>query len=189
MNRFKQPSKAPKKPHIASRLSDRRQAAGQHADQYLLENQTKAQIENPSRLKSSVKSNPEKAVLRHDPKTGRVWQDSTLVNWDPNHFRLFVGNLGSEVNEDLLIQTFGKYKSLSKVKVPMDESKKENKGYAFLSFADADDYLHCYKEMNNKYVGSKPVTLERAKTEIGEVVDATKSKFTNKKKSSNKRRY
>ncbi|TID31283.1 hypothetical protein CANINC_000124 [Pichia inconspicua] len=189
MNRTKQTTKTPKRPYANSRLSDRRQAAGQHADQYLLDNKKSIQVENPSKLKSTVNSDTNKAVIRHDPKTGRIWHDSTLVDWDPAHYRLFVGNLGNEVSEDLLIQTFGNYKSLSKVKVPMDSSKKENKGYAFLSFADADDYLKCYREMNNKYVGSKPVTLERAKTEIGEVVDASKQKLITKKKINYKRRY
>lgn len=189
MQRNRGPTKASKKGYSVSRLSDRRQAAGQHADQYLLENQNKIKVDDIFKLTSSSKTDSKQAVTREDPKTGRVWHDSTLVDWNPSHFRMFVGNLGAEVTEDILIGTFARYKSLSKVKIPIDESKKENKGYAFLSFSDANDYLNCYKEMNNKYVGSKPVTLERAKTDIGEVVKVNKRNINNKKNRYSKKRY
>lgn len=118
----------------------------------------------------------EKAMERIDPKSGKVWYDKTLADWDPSHFRLFVGNIGDDVTEKLLVETFIKYRSLSKVKIPkvFRQGEEINKGYAFISFANPDDYLQCYKEMNGKYVGNKPIVLERAKTELGKVVSGSK---------------
>lgn len=187
MNRNKVFTKAPKKPYVSSKTSDRRQAAGSSV--YLQRQKQQASQIPPeviNQLKSSSGPSNSKAVLRHDPKTGKTWYDATLTDWDPSHYRLFVGNVGDDVTEELLIQTFMKYKSLSKVKIPKEEGKDGNKGYAFLSFAEAKDYLHCYKEMNGKYVGSKPITLERAKTEIGDVVKVNKSSI---KRTSIKKRY
>lgn len=169
-------SKAPKKKYNSYKVSDRRMAAAFRPNKYLHGQQTMVldpnleKIKTTKRVKDDDMQLSKTTVTRHDPKTGRMWHDRTLTEWDPSHYRLFVGNIGNDVDEDLLISTFIKYPSLSKVKVPVDEVKGENKGFAFVSFANADDYLKCYREMNGKYVGSKPVSLERAKTEIGDVV-------------------
>lgn len=183
MNKDRGITKAPKgskygKPKYNTyKTSDRRQANGMRMHQHL-QNKTQISEDILNRLKTTKdevsNSTTKKAITRHDPKTGKTWYDTTLTEWDPSHFRLFVGNISQDVTEELLIQTFIKYKSLSKVKVPMDEKKENNKGFAFLSFADPNDYLQCYKEMNGKYVGAKPITLERAKTEIGDVVKVKK---------------
>lgn len=81
---------------------------------------------------------------------------------NPKHFRLFVGNLGPDTTESTLSGAFGKYSSISYVKVPTDPKTKENKGFGFIAFASADDYLKAFKEMNGKYVGLRPVQLKRA---------------------------
>lgn len=179
MNRESKPNRVPKKKYNAYKVSDRRIAAAFRPSQYLHNRQNTTLNCELEKLKSTKKSTAQEessktAVTRIDPKTGKVWHDTTLTDWDPSHFRLFVGNIGNDVDEDLLINTFIKYPSLSKVKVPMNETKTENKGFAFLSFANPDDYLKCYKEMNGKYVGNKPITLERAKTELGDVVKVNK---------------
>lgn len=196
MNRDRRPTKEPKKKYNSFKVSDRRMAAsfrpskylhGQNASSSL--NSELEKIKTSNDMDKSSESSSSVAISRYDPKTGRIWHDKTLTEWNPNHFRLFVGNVGNDVDEDLLINTFIKYSSLSKVKIPKDDGKSENKGFAFISFANPDDYLKCYKEMNGKYVGSKPITLERAKTEIGDVVKVqNKNKNKNKKISNNKYR-
>lgn len=180
MNSGKKYNKAPKRVHGAYnnyKTSDRRMASGMRPTKYLHNQQTNIVDPNIEKIKTTrVKESDDNintnttAITRHDPKTGRIWHDSTLTEWDPSHYRLFVGNISNDVDETLLVNTFIKYPSLSKVKVPQDEKMSSNKGFAFISFADPEDYLKCYKEMNGKYVGSKPISLERAKTEIGVVV-------------------
>lgn len=102
------------------------------------------------------------------PKQSDSQRSAELVPWEPSHFRLFIGNLGPEVTEESLITAFASYRSVSKVSVPkaVKKDEVESKGYGFVSFASADDYLKCYREMNNKYIGSRPITLQRAKGEI-----------------------
>lgn len=87
-----------------------------------------------------------------------------LVKWNANHFRLFVGNLGPEATEEVLLAAFAQYKTLSKVSVPTDRKTSANKGFGFVSFASSDDYLRAFKEMNGKYVGQRPVQLKRAES-------------------------
>lgn len=86
------------------------------------------------------------------------------VKWSPSHFRLFVGNLGPEATEDVLLAAFSQYKTLSKVSVPVDRKTAANKGFGFVSFGSSDDYLRAFKEMNGKYVGQRPVQLKRAES-------------------------
>ncbi|ANB13455.1 Nam8p [Sugiyamaella lignohabitans] len=97
---------------------------------------------------------------------GKTWEDSSLLEWDPTHFRLFVGNLSPGVTDSNLIQGFKKYPTMSKCKVVMDHRTGKNKGYGFVAFKDADDYFRAFKEMNGKYIGLRPIQLRRANTEL-----------------------
>ncbi|CAK9438426.1 uncharacterized protein LODBEIA_P26500 [Lodderomyces beijingensis] len=87
-------------------------------------------------------------------------------DWDPKHFRLFVGNLGPDATDSLLHASFEKYATLSNVHVAIDKSSKKPKGFGFVAFADADDYLNAFKEMNGKYIGQFPVQLKRAESGV-----------------------
>lgn len=97
---------------------------------------------------------------------GQTWTDSTLLEWDPAHFRLFVGNLAGEVTDDSLKKAFARYPSLQKARVIRDKRTEKSKGYGFVSFSDGDDYFKAAREMQGKYIGSHPVLLRRAVTEV-----------------------
>ena len=97
---------------------------------------------------------------------GQKWTDDTLLEWDPAHFRLFVGNLAGEVTDDSLLKAFAKYTSVQKARVIRDKRTQKSKGYGFVSFSDGDDYFRAAREMQGKYIGSHPVLLRRATTEV-----------------------
>ncbi|KAL4922814.1 hypothetical protein BDW62DRAFT_171809 [Aspergillus aurantiobrunneus] len=107
---------------------------------------------------------PQKTVARSGG--GQSWTDSSLLEWDPAHFRLFVGNLAGEVTDDSLLKAFSKYTSVQKARVIRDKRTQKSKGYGFVSFSDGDDYFKAAREMQGKYIGSHPVLLRRATTEI-----------------------
>ncbi|RLV82760.1 hypothetical protein JA9_003710 [Meyerozyma sp. JA9] len=113
-----------------------------------------------STSKVSKVSKPDTTVRRS--AHGKSWEDDTLVEWDPNHFRLFVGNLGPDANDQLLVDAFDKYPTFVRARVPRDKRTDKNRGYGFVAFSSADDYLRAFKEMNGKYVGLHPVQLKRA---------------------------
>lgn len=102
---------------------------------------------------------------------GQKWEDPTLLEWG-NHHRLFIGNLAGEVTDDSLLKAFSNYPSVQKARVIRDKRTTKSKGFGFVSFSDADEYFKAAKEMQNKYIGSHPVQIKRADTEI---------KVTNKK--------
>ncbi|KAJ5619880.1 hypothetical protein N7510_003864 [Penicillium lagena] len=97
---------------------------------------------------------------------GQSWNDSTLLEWDPAHFRLFVGNLAGEVTDESLLKAFARYTSVQKARVIREKRTQKSKGYGFVSFSDGDDYFKAAREMQGKYIGSHPILLRRATTEV-----------------------
>ncbi len=93
---------------------------------------------------------------------GYVWQDATLAAWDPNDFRIFVGDLGPEVTEAQLEEAFGKYGALSNARVVRDKISGKSKGYGFVGFLEPQSFLRGIREMNGKYIGSRPVKLRKS---------------------------
>ena len=97
---------------------------------------------------------------------GKDWHDTSLLEWDPAHFRLFVGNLAGEVTDESLRKGFSAYPSIVKTRVVRDKGSSKSRGFGFVSFSDADDYFQAAKEMQGKYIGSHPVIIKKAKTDI-----------------------
>lgn len=97
---------------------------------------------------------------------GKMWEDQTLLDWDPTHKRLFVGDLGNDVHDDTLVRAFMKYPSFSKARVVRQKSDGKSKGYGFVAFADPEDFLRAWKEMDGKYIGSRPCRLKKANENV-----------------------
>lgn len=122
-------------------------------------------VEPPKAPEVTVaQANPDKTVMRHGG--GKKWTDDTLLEWDPSHLRLFVGNLGGETTDDALLKAFAGWQSVQKARVIRDKRTSKSKGYGFVSFSDADDFFQAAKEMNNKYIQNRPVVVRKANTEI-----------------------
>ena len=112
---------------------------------------------------SDAKTN-QKTVVRSGG--GTQWTDSSLLKWDPAHFRLFVGNLAGEVTDDSLLKAFSRWPSVEMARVIRDKRTTKSKGYGFVSFSDGDDFFQAARDMQGKYIGSHPVLLRRSTTEI-----------------------
>ena len=97
---------------------------------------------------------------------GKKWTDDSLLEWDPSHLRLFVGNLAGETTDESLLKAFSRWKSVQKARVIRDKRTSKSKGFGFVSFSDADDFFQAAKEMNGKYIQSHPVVVRKANTEI-----------------------
>jgi RNA recognition motif-containing protein len=63
-------------------------------------------------------------------------------------FRIFAGNLGNEVNDDALKRAFHHYKSAVRARVIRDKRTGKSKGFGFVSFMDANDFVRALREMN-----------------------------------------
>ncbi|KAI0206410.1 hypothetical protein F4808DRAFT_118763 [Astrocystis sublimbata] len=97
---------------------------------------------------------------------GQKWADDTLLEWDPSHLRLFVGNLAGETTDESLLKAFSRWKSLQKARVIRDKVTSKSKGFGFVSFSDPDEFFAAAKEMNGKYIQSHPIVVRKSTTEI-----------------------
>ncbi|KAL3369548.1 hypothetical protein AABB24_010072 [Solanum stoloniferum] len=113
-----------------------------------------SEIEQKAEVKK--KAVPRKAA-------GQTWEDPTLAEWPENDFRLFCGNLGNEVNDDVLSKAFSRSPSFNMARVVRDKPTGKTKGYGFVSFSNPSDLVVALKEMNGKYVGNRPVQLQKSK--------------------------
>ena len=93
---------------------------------------------------------------------GMIWEDESLNEWPENDYRIFVGDLGNEVNDQVLANAFIKYPSFAKAKVIRNKITGKTKGYGFVSVTDVNDYIKIMREMNGKYVGNRPIRLKRS---------------------------
>ena len=95
---------------------------------------------------------------------GETWEDETLGEWDPADYRIFCGDLGNEVTDEILSRAFNKYPSFVKAKVIREKGPKmgKTKGYGFVSFRDPEDFIKAMREMNGKYVGNRPIKLRKS---------------------------
>ncbi|PSN44138.1 RNA-binding protein 42 [Blattella germanica] len=87
---------------------------------------------------------------------GQVWEDSSLLEWEDDDFRIFCGDLGNDVTDEILTRAFSKYQSFMKAKVVRDKRSNKTKGFGFVSFKDPQDFIKAMKEMNGKLIKNIP---------------------------------
>lgn len=85
-----------------------------------------------------------------------------MEDWPENDYRIFCGDLGNEVNDDVLANAFKKYPSFVKARVVRDKRTLKSKGFGFVSVMSQDDYIKAMREMQGKYVGNRPIRLKRS---------------------------
>lgn len=90
-----------------------------------------------------------------------TWDDPTLAEWPENDWRIFVGNLGNDVTDEILKAAFSKYKSLQRVRVVRDKYEK-TRGFGFVSLSDSKDFVAALREMNGKYIGNRPCKVQKS---------------------------
>ena len=91
------------------------------------------------------------------------WVDPELSAFDPNDFRLFVGNLDHRVNDNILLDAFRRYPTMQKVRVVTDKRSGLSKGYGFVSFRKESDQRMAIKEMQGKFILDKPIKCVKSK--------------------------
>ncbi|CAJ2645602.1 unnamed protein product [Trifolium pratense] len=131
-----------------------------------------AQIITPEALEN-VKAAIASSDVEHKAETkkkavprkaaGQSWEDPILAEWPEDDYRLFCGDLGNEVNDDVLSKAFTRFPSFNMARVVRDKRTGKTKGYGFISFANPADLAAALKEMNGKYVGNRPIKLRKSK--------------------------
>ncbi|KAJ2159894.1 E3 ubiquitin-protein ligase pub1 [Coemansia sp. RSA 552] len=103
----------------------------------------------------------------------RIIDSEIRVNWaftsgaqayeDTNsHFHIFVGDLSSDVNDQLLGKAFSAYPSISDARVMWDMTSGKSRGYGFVAFRDRADAEKAIAQMNGEWLGSRAIRVNWA---------------------------
>src|SRR3954447_6638646 len=78
-------------------------------------------------------------------------------------FSIFVGDLGPEVNEYVLVSLFqARFPSCKSAKIMTDPISGMSRGYGFVRFADEGDQQRALTEMQGVYCGNRPMRISTA---------------------------
>ncbi|XP_006659720.1 RNA-binding protein 42-like [Oryza brachyantha] len=129
---------------------------------------------DPANARATASSSDSTAKKKAIPRraAGQSWEDPTLTDWPDNDYRLFCGDLGNEVNDDVLSKAFSRFPSFNMARVVRDKRTGKTKGYGFVSFSNPTDLAAAIKEMNGKYVGNRPIKLRKSNWKERTDVDA-----------------
>jgi hypothetical protein len=94
--------------------------------------------------------------------TGKPFFDETLYEWPDNDFRMFVGNIDPAVSDEALRNHFAnRYTSFQKARIIREPKTGISKGYGFVSFANALELARALREMDQTWLGSRPIRVKR----------------------------
>lgn len=66
------------------------------------------------------------------------------------------------MNDEILGKAFIRYTSFQRARVVRDKRSNKTKGYGFVQFGGADDFLKAVKEMHGRYIGNRPCRIKKA---------------------------
>jgi len=156
-----------KKQKNLSKLEEESQNKNQSLEESETEEDKEIKDENENEKEEKHKLSKREEKMKNNWRiyrkgAGVIWQDESLNEWPENDYRVFVGDLGNEVNDQVLANAFIKYPSFAKAKVIRNKITGKTKGYGFISVTDVNDYIKLMREMNGKYVGNRPIRLKRS---------------------------
>ncbi|KAM0749856.1 RNA-binding domain-containing protein [Meredithblackwellia eburnea MCA 4105] len=107
---------------------------------------------------------------------GKVWEDQSLLQFNQSNWRLFVGDLDPALSDDVFKDTFSKYPSFEVARIVRDKLTNKAK-YGFVEYSDPESFLKAWKELNGKYIGTRPCKISKATAQVGAVdIGAKKAK-------------
>ena len=88
-------------------------------------------------------------------------------------YSIFVGDLGPEVNEFVLVSLFqARFPSCKSAKIMTDAVTGQSRGYGFVRFSDENDQQRSLIEMQGVYCGNRPMRISTATPKTRYVVHA-----------------
>lgn len=95
-----------------------------------------------------------------------------------NTHDVFVGDLGPEVNDEVLHKAFSAFSSLSVARVMCHAKSSKALGHGLLTFSDRADAEKAIANMNGEYLGSGGITLRWASQNLPEGPQSSVGQWT-----------
>ncbi|KAF2005586.1 hypothetical protein P154DRAFT_423815 [Amniculicola lignicola CBS 123094] len=98
----------------------------------------------------------------------RIHNTEIRVNWayqsnnnakedTSNHFHIFVGDLSNEVNDEVLLQAFSTFGTVSEARVMWDMKTGRTRGYGFVAYRDRTEAERALSSMDGEWLGSRAI--------------------------------
>lgn len=128
---------------------------------------------------------PQKAPVQRSA-AGKTWVDPTLAQFPPNDHRLFVGNLAKDLRTSHLEEAFSKYPSFAMARVMVNKIDGKSRGYGFVSLMDPKDCARAIREMDQSWLGSRPIRVKRSDWKDRDAGVVRKNERRNRRRGKNK---
>ena len=93
-------------------------------------------------------------VHQQEIRVNWAYQSNTVTKEDTsNHFHIFVGDLSNEVNDEVLLQAFSAFGTVSEARVMWDMKTGRSRGYGFVAFRDRGDAEKALSNMDGEWLG------------------------------------
>jgi len=95
----------------------------------------------------------------------KIFDSEIKVNWavharkddSTNHHNIFVGDLSSDVTNELLKKAFDPFGTVTDARVMWDHSTGRSRGYGFVAFLEKAEADRAISEMDGKWLGSRTI--------------------------------
>lgn len=77
--------------------------------------------------------------------------------------KIYVGNLGYSVDNNLLADTFAEYGTVQSAKVIIDRDTNRSKGFAFVEMSTSEEAARAIAELNGTELGGRQMNVTEAK--------------------------
>ncbi|KAL4782012.1 hypothetical protein BJX76DRAFT_305821 [Aspergillus varians] len=116
------------------------------------------EFDDPGAAERAMQTLNGRRIHQSEIRVNWAYQSNTLSKEDTsNHFHIFVGDLSNEVNDEILIQAFSAFGSVSEARVMWDMKTGRSRGYGFVAFRDRGDADKALSSMDGEWLGSRAI--------------------------------
>ncbi|KAI9152459.1 E3 ubiquitin-protein ligase pub1 [Blastocladiella emersonii ATCC 22665] len=102
-------------------------------------------------------------VIAHEIKVNWAYQGNNASREDTtNHHHVFVGDLSSDVTDQVLFKAFSAFGTLTDARVMWDMNTGKSRRYGFLAFRERDDAERAINTMNGEWLGGRSIRVNWA---------------------------
>jgi nucleolysin TIA-1/TIAR len=116
------------------------------------------EYDDPGAAERAMQTLNGRRVHQQEIRVNWAYQSNTVTKEDTsNHFHIFVGDLSNEVNDEVLLQAFSAFGTVSEARVMWDMKTGRSRGYGFVAFRDRGDAEKALSNMDGEWLGSRAI--------------------------------
>lgn len=116
------------------------------------------EYDDPGAAERAMQTLNGRRVHQQEIRVNWAYQSNTVTKEDTsNHFHIFVGDLSNEVNDEVLLQAFSAFGTVSEARVMWDMKTGRSRGYGFVAFRERSDAEKALSNMDGEWLGSRAI--------------------------------